>query len=321
MNEDGYVVDFGDVKSVMSRLCKDMNEHFICPTSSDVLQIESKDGQVAIRCQDGTSFSFPADDCIMLPLVHSSAEELAALLCHQLVGEFGLARLKQSSVVTVSVTVAEAMNQEATYTLYLADISADGMLPPRPVPASSASKVVGCLECRRRQREQATDEQSALGGATGAAAAAPAVAAAAATAAASPAPAAAPPSPATTPELAIPSMKAMMRDEMHVFALAAYGGTRELEELLASKTDAAERKALCNLVDPETGTTPLIVGIRRDNSSVALALIEGGADVHQANKAGWTPSTVATQFASPKVVQMLASWAPADEEGKRTKVR
>ena len=129
------------------------------------------------------------------------------------------------------------------------------------------------------------------------------------------------PSDVMSPELVIPSMEAMMSDEMRIFGLAAYGGARELEELLASKTDPAERKALCNLVDPETGTTPLIVGIRRDNSSVALALIEGGADVHQANKAGWTPSPVATQFASPKVVQMLASWAPADEEGKRTKVR
>jgi len=129
------------------------------------------------------------------------------------------------------------------------------------------------------------------------------------------------PSDVMSPELVIPSMEAMMSDEMRIFGLAAYGGARELEELLASKTDPAERKALCNLVDPETGTTPLIVGIRRDNSSVALALIEGGANVHQANKAGWTPSSVATQFASPKVVQMLASWAPADEDGKRTKVR
>ena len=129
------------------------------------------------------------------------------------------------------------------------------------------------------------------------------------------------PSDVMTPELAIPSMEAMMSDEMRVFALAAYGGARELKELLDAKADPEERRALCNLVDPETGTTPLIVGIRRDNSSVALALIEGGANVHQANKAGWTPSSVATQFASPKVVQMLASWAPADEEGKRTKVR
>ena len=66
-----------------------------------------------------------------------------------------------------------------------------------------------------------------------------------------------------------------------------------------------------------TGTTPLIVGVKRDNSSVALALIEAGADVHQANKKGWTPSSVAAEFASPKLVQLLASHDPND---KRTKI-
>ena len=41
-----------------------------------------------------------------------------------------------------------------------------------------------------------------------------------------------------------------------------------------------------------------------------MALIEAGADVHQANKKGWTPSSVAAEFASPKLVQLLASHDP-----------
>ena len=128
------------------------------------------------------------------------------------------------------------------------------------------------------------------------------------------------PSDVMTPELVIPSMDVnSMEPDERVFALAAYGGARELKELLDTIPDAGERRALCNLADPETGTTPLILGIRRDNSSVALALIEGGADVHQANHAGWTPSSVATQFASPKVVQMLASCAPTDEGSTKTR--
>ena len=115
-----------------------------------------------------------------------------------------------------------------------------------------------------------------------------------------------------TTELEMPSMETMMSDEMRVFALAAYGGARELKDLLATTSDE-ERRALCNTADPETGTTPLIVGIKRDNSSVALALIEAGADIHQANKKGWTPSSVAAEFASPKLVQLLASYDPTDK--------
>ena len=120
-----------------------------------------------------------------------------------------------------------------------------------------------------------------------------------------------------TSELEMPSMEAMMSDEMRVFALAAYGGARELKELLGAAASDEERRALCNTADPETGTTPLIVGVKRDNSSVALALIEAGADVHQANKKGWTLSSVAAEFASPKLVQLLASHDPND---KRTEI-
>ena len=112
-------------------------------------------------------------------------------------------------------------------------------------------------------------------------------------------------------------MEAMMSGEMRVFALAAYGGARELKELLGAAASDEERRALCNTADPETGTTPLIVGVKRDNSSVALALIEAGADVHQANKKGWTPSSVAAEFASPKLVQLLASHDP---NHKRTEI-
>ena len=126
------------------------------------------------------------------------------------------------------------------------------------------------------------------------------------------------PSPRTvTTELEMPSMETMMSDEMRVFALAAYGGASELKELLDAAASDEERRALCNTADPETGTTPLIVGVKRDNSSVALALIEAGADVHQANKKGWTPSSVAAEFASPKLVQLLASHDPND---KRTEI-
>ena len=116
-------------------------------------------------------------------------------------------------------------------------------------------------------------------------------------------------SPSDASELAMPSMEATMSDEMRVFALAAYGTSRELKQLLDAITDAGEKRKICNLADSESGTTPLIVGCRRDNSGIAEVLIEGGADVHQANKAGWTPLSAATQFASPKVVHNLEQHA------------
>jgi dihydroneopterin triphosphate aldolase (PTPS-III) / 6-pyruvoyltetrahydropterin synthase len=44
----GYLIDFGIVKKVCRKMCKDLNERFICPMKSNVLQIEIIDDQVSV---------------------------------------------------------------------------------------------------------------------------------------------------------------------------------------------------------------------------------------------------------------------------------
>lgn len=77
VNDDGYVMDFGDIKKQARALCSSINEYFICPMKSRVLNITEEGSQLCIQCEDGAAFSFPRADCAMLPIVHSSAEELA----------------------------------------------------------------------------------------------------------------------------------------------------------------------------------------------------------------------------------------------------
>lgn len=77
INPDGYVLDFGEIKKVARKLCTSLNEYFICPMKSTDIVISEVDGQVCLLCEDGSKFSFPRSDCAMLPIVHSSAEELA----------------------------------------------------------------------------------------------------------------------------------------------------------------------------------------------------------------------------------------------------
>jgi 6-pyruvoyl-tetrahydropterin synthase len=77
IGSSGYLIDFGEIKKATRDICKSLNEYFICPTQSDVLRIGESGGNVCIECEDGASFSFPKTDCIMLPIIHSSAEELA----------------------------------------------------------------------------------------------------------------------------------------------------------------------------------------------------------------------------------------------------
>ena len=77
IGDDGYVIDFGDIKKATRKLCKSINEYFLCPMKSDALSITEVDNQICLECEDGSKFSFPRKDVQMLPLVHSSAEELS----------------------------------------------------------------------------------------------------------------------------------------------------------------------------------------------------------------------------------------------------
>jgi 6-pyruvoyltetrahydropterin/6-carboxytetrahydropterin synthase len=77
INNDGYLVDFGDVKRAARDLCKSINETFLCPMKSDCLTITEEGAQLCLQCADGSRFSFPKADCAQLPIVHSSAEEIA----------------------------------------------------------------------------------------------------------------------------------------------------------------------------------------------------------------------------------------------------
>ncbi|MBI5504242.1 MAG: 6-carboxytetrahydropterin synthase [Deltaproteobacteria bacterium] len=114
---DGYVVDFGDIKRAARDVCSRLNERVLVPMRSDVVSIDVREAQVSMVCEDGTRFSFPQADCVLLDIVHSSAEELAAFVCLQL--RDALPVLGERHVVTLEVGVAEAPNQEARYRIDL----------------------------------------------------------------------------------------------------------------------------------------------------------------------------------------------------------
>ncbi|KAH8055546.1 6-pyruvoyl tetrahydrobiopterin synthase [Aureococcus anophagefferens] len=101
--DDGYVLDFGDVKKTLT-------------------------------AEDGAFFSIPLGDCAMLPIVHSTAEELAAMIWHKTIEAFGVDILKKRGITAIEIAVAEAPMQEARYRRKLA-----GFAPgAAPIPAPNA---------------------------------------------------------------------------------------------------------------------------------------------------------------------------------------
>lgn len=113
LGSDGYVIDFGLVKKVTKAVCEELDERTILPAQSDCLTIEEKDGAVFVQYEDGARFSFPKDDVILLPIVHSSAEELAQWVLGRLRVELRAAGARPWKRLEVSV--AETPGQSASF--------------------------------------------------------------------------------------------------------------------------------------------------------------------------------------------------------------
>lgn len=159
---DGYVIDFGCIKDACKKVCKRLNEHFLCPMYSNVLHIdtETEPGSVILTYPaDGSRFVFPIGDCALLPIVHATTEEMAIYLWDQLLQSLNCDYLVKRKVHTMAVTVAEAPGQEATFTWPIhKDVEA---LDVRTFVETGKVVPMPCIP--EKQREQAAAEGCCAG--------------------------------------------------------------------------------------------------------------------------------------------------------------
>ena len=112
LGAQGYVVDFGVVKRIARRLCERLDERMLVPANSDCLTIREVDGTVIVVYEED-EFRFPRHDVVLLPIVHSSVEELARYLAaelkHELEGE-GI-----TTLTALEVGIEESFGQAAYF--------------------------------------------------------------------------------------------------------------------------------------------------------------------------------------------------------------
>jgi dihydroneopterin triphosphate aldolase (PTPS-III) / 6-pyruvoyltetrahydropterin synthase len=108
---DGYVLDFGIVKQVTKAVCEELDERILVPARSDCLAVSHDGPSVVLIYEDGARFLFPATDCVLLPIVHASAEELAGYVLSRL--REGLGTLAMRGLTEIEVGVSEAPGQAA----------------------------------------------------------------------------------------------------------------------------------------------------------------------------------------------------------------
>jgi 6-pyruvoyltetrahydropterin/6-carboxytetrahydropterin synthase len=110
----GYVIDFGLIKKLTKEIVDRLDERTIVPANSDCLTINAPPGgPVRIRYEND-EFTIPAADVCIVPIVHSSAEELARYIWNELVAALG-ARGALAHVTVMEISVAEGPGQSAHY--------------------------------------------------------------------------------------------------------------------------------------------------------------------------------------------------------------
>jgi dihydroneopterin triphosphate aldolase (PTPS-III) / 6-pyruvoyltetrahydropterin synthase len=113
LSSSGYVLDFGLVKKLTKEIVDRLDERTLIPARSDCLRIEEMGERVRIG-YEGDEFILPRKDLCLLPIVHSSAEELARFIWEELRDALQASRALDG-VRELEVAVAEGPGQAAIY--------------------------------------------------------------------------------------------------------------------------------------------------------------------------------------------------------------
>lgn len=107
------VFDFLDIKPIVRKICDSLDHKVLLPKDNPHLKYFSRDKNIEISTPDGSFFSIPLSDVILLPINNTSAERLAIYLCEQI-------RLKvwedfKFKFTNLDIEVEETPGQSAIY--------------------------------------------------------------------------------------------------------------------------------------------------------------------------------------------------------------
>ena len=113
--EFGFVVDFKKVKELMRSICDKLDHKVLIPLNSPEIEFKNLEPSVEFKIKD-KEYKLPAEDCYLLPLKSTSAEDLAEYFADKLydsliedVGESG------NAINSVQICVNEGIGQGAYF--------------------------------------------------------------------------------------------------------------------------------------------------------------------------------------------------------------
>ncbi len=76
LDENRYVIDFIAFRESLAQLIKQLDHHMLLPMHHPMISVEPESDEVTVRFGK-KRWIFPAEDCLLLPIVNTTAEEIA----------------------------------------------------------------------------------------------------------------------------------------------------------------------------------------------------------------------------------------------------
>jgi len=87
LDENEYVVDFIAFRDALAEVVAQLDHRMLLPTKHKMIHVEASDDEVVttFTCEGQATkrWVFPTEDCILLPIVNTTAERLAWWIGHQ----------------------------------------------------------------------------------------------------------------------------------------------------------------------------------------------------------------------------------------------
>jgi len=83
LGEAGYVVDFLALMDIAREITRQLDHHVLLPTNHPLIDASERNNEVIAKFS-GRRWVFPADDCVLLPLMQTTAELLAQYIASDL---------------------------------------------------------------------------------------------------------------------------------------------------------------------------------------------------------------------------------------------
>ena len=83
LDENHYVVDFVLLRDTLKRIVDQLDHRVLLPTQHSLIRVVERDGEVEATFEH-RRWVFPSDDCVLLPMPNTTAEQLAKFIAHDL---------------------------------------------------------------------------------------------------------------------------------------------------------------------------------------------------------------------------------------------